>query len=195
MSYPNIILASSSPYRRKLLEKLQIPFSFLSPDIDETPKPNETPTSLVTRLAFDKAKKVQSQVDPTNIIIASDQVVSFENKILGKPLTKKKAIKQLSQFSNQKVTFYTSLCVLSAKAPHEQVSVEPFYVHFKTLSIEQITQYIDKESPLNCAGSFKSEGLGIALFDKLEGEDPNTLIGLPLIRLCQFLKTLNVHVL
>ncbi|TNF65239.1 MAG: septum formation inhibitor Maf [Gammaproteobacteria bacterium] len=190
-----IILASSSPYRKALLEKLQLPFSCLSPDIDESALIDESPPQLVKRLAQLKAEKVSQIVKAPKIIIASDQVATFNNQILGKPHNKENAIKQLTSFSDQCVTFYTSLCVLNTKTKQVETFIEPFKVYFRNLTLTEITHYVEKEKPLNCAGSFKSEGLGITLFKKLEGNDPNTLIGLPLIRLCEVLRKMGIGVL
>lgn len=195
MTNIKFILASSSPYRRQLLEKLQFNFQCISPNIDETAKPSENPLDLVKRLAISKAKKIAETLDHESIIIASDQVATFENKILGKPHTKENAIKQLSLFSGNKVIFYTSLCVLNSKSSQYEALVEPFSVYFRQLSYQEIESYIDKEKPLNCAGSFKSEGLGILLFEKLEGDDPNTLIGLPLIQLNNIFKKMGIELL
>ncbi|MCF6765531.1 Maf family nucleotide pyrophosphatase [Thiotrichales bacterium 19S3-7] len=192
----NFILASSSPYRKALLEKLQLTFRCISPDIDESPLPNEPPTQLVKRLAIQKAYTVsETTTSEECIIIASDQVATFNHQILGKPHTKENAIKQLTSFSEQCVSFYTSLCVLNTQTKQTIALVEPFNVYFRKLSASEIINYIDKEQPFNCAGSFKSEGLGISLFKKLDGDDPNTLIGLPLIRLCDCLREMSITVL
>ncbi|BBB29300.1 Maf family protein [Neptunomonas japonica] len=187
-----LVLASSSPYRRILLDKLQLPYSCHSPDIDESPYTDESATQLVMRLAAEKARAVAVQ-HPGSVIIGSDQVAVLNNLILGKPGTKENARKQLQQASGQRVTFLTGLCTLDTLNNHAQTEVIPFYVHFRELTAQMIENYIDKESPLDCAGSFKSEGLGIALFEKLEGEDPNALVGLPLIRLISMLNNININ--
>ncbi|WP_028470084.1 Maf family protein [Neptunomonas japonica] len=187
-----LVLASSSPYRRILLDKLQLPYSCHSPDIDESPYPGENATQLVMRLAAEKARAVADQ-HPGSVIIGSDQVAVLNNLILGKPGTKENARTQLQQASGQRVTFLTGLCTLDTLHNHAQTEVIPFYVHFRELTAQMIENYIDKESPLDCAGSFKSEGLGIALFEKLEGEDPNALVGLPLIRLISMLNNININ--
>ena len=197
MSLP-ILLASSSIYRKQLLEKLQLPFTCASPDIDESVTLGETPHEYVQRLAIEKAKALQHEF-PAHIIIGSDQcavlTVAGQQQILGKPHTVQNAIKQLSQASGQQVTFLTGLCVYNS-ATQQQVSlVEPFNVHFRKLTLEQIERYIEQEKPLDCAGSFKSEGLGIRLFTALEGRDPNSLIGLPLIALIDLLEQQGVEVL
>lgn len=187
-----LVLASSSPYRRILLDKLQLPYSCHSPDIDESPYTDESATQLVMRLAAEKARAVAVQ-HPGSVIIGSDQVAVLNNLILGKPGTKENARKQLQQASGQRVTFLTGLCTLDTLNNYAQTEVIPFYVHFRELTAQMIENYIDKESPLDCAGSFKSEGLGIALFEKLEGEDPNALVGLPLIRLISMLNNININ--
>jgi MAF protein len=197
MSLP-ILLASSSIYRKQLLEKLQLPFTCASPDIDESVKLGETPHEYVQRLAIEKAKALQHEF-PAHIIIGSDQcavlTVAGQQQILGKPHTVENAIEQLSQASGQQVTFLTGLCVYNS-ATQQQVSlVEPFNVHFRKLTLEQIERYIEQEKPLDCAGSFKSEGLGIRLFTALEGRDPNSLIGLPLIALIDLLEQQGIQVL
>jgi len=189
----HIVLGSSSPFRRALLEKLAFPFDTCSPDVDEAPIANETPQELVQRLALKKAEAVALQ-HPSSLIITSDQVSVLNGKINGKPHTRENAIKQLTESSGNTVSFYTSLCLYDAKEKNYQLIVEPFFVHFRELSTQAIERYIEIESPLKCAGSFKSEGLGIALFNRLEGDDPNTLIGLPLIRLIDMLNKQGIHI-
>jgi MAF protein len=193
-----ILLASSSIYRKQLLEKLQLPFTCASPDIDESVKLGETPHEYVQRLAIEKAKALQHEF-PAHIIIGSDQcavlAVAGQQQILGKPHTVQNAIKQLSQASGQHVTFLTGLCVYNSATQQQASLVEPFSVHFRKLTLEQIERYIEQEKPLDCAGSFKSEGLGIRLFTALEGRDPNSLIGLPLIALIDLLEQQGVEVL
>ncbi|WP_434355424.1 Maf-like protein [Parasalinivibrio latis] len=189
-----IVLASTSPFRKTLLEKLGLPFETASPDIDESPKPGETAEQLVQRLAADKAKACATGF-PTHIIVGSDQVCVVNGEIVGKPHTEANAIRQLKNASGQRVTFYTGLSVLNTADDSQETVCEPFHVHFRDLSDEEIQSYIKKEQPLNCAGSFKSEGLGIALFSSLEGKDPNTLVGLPLITLCEMLAKQGIKVL
>ena len=183
---PALLLASSSPFRRELLGKLHLEFSHQSPDIDEARHEGETPTNLVMRLAQQKAAALAEQ-HPDTLIIGSDQVAVLGDQVLGKPGTREKAIEQLSAASGQRVTFLTGLCLLNTTTGRTQVACEPFNVQFRTLKQQQIKRYVDLEQPLNCAGSFKSEGLGIVLFKALEGRDPNSLIGLPLIVLTEFL--------
>ena len=184
---PQLILASTSPYRRELLKKLQLPFECAAPAVDELPLPSEPPRQLVLRLAQAKAKALAERY-PNHLIIGSDQVCVLDGKITGKPHTEENARQQLRKASGHVVTFYTGLALYNSANGHLQTECEPFDVHFRQLSDAEIANYIKKEQPLNCAGSFKSEGLGITLFDRLEGRDPNTLIGLPLIALTKMLR-------
>ena len=184
---PNLVLASTSPYRRMLLEKLGIPFECAAPEVDETPQPGESPRHLVTRLAKEKAQSLAVRY-PAHLIIGSDQVCVLDGEITGKPHTEENACQQLLRARGTIVTFYTGLALYNSASGHLQTECEPFDVHFRHLSEQEIMDYVRRERPLNCAGSFKSEGLGIALFDKLDGRDPNTLVGLPLIALCQMLR-------
>lgn len=181
-----LILASRSPYRCELLQRLGLSFSTDSPDIDEQAQVGETPVGLVQRLAQEKARAVAAK-HPQALIIGSDQVACIEGTILGKPGSRDKAIQQLAAASGKTVTFYTGLCLFNSANQNTQVLCEPFHVSFRQLSQAQIERYVDKEQPFNCAGSFKSEGLGISLFERLHGDDPNSLIGLPLIQLIRLL--------
>ncbi len=190
----SLILASSSPFRQSLLQKFNLPFKAFSPDVDESALENETPNELVKRLSELKATEATKHFNE-GLVIGSDQVAVFNDQILGKPHTKENAVKQLSLFSGQTVTFLTGLCVFDIQSGQSKSVVEPFNVTFKTLTTAQISAYCDAEQPYNCAGSFKSEGLGICLFEKLSGDDPNSLIGLPLIKLSQLLAEFNVDVL
>ena len=189
-----LVLGSTSPFRKEILTKLNLAFECAKPNIDETPLENESPIALVERLAIEKAKAVAEQF-PDALIIGSDQVAMHNNTILGKPHTHDNAIKQLTSFSGNKVAFYTGLCVYDSASKQHLSLVEPFNVHFKSLSFDAINNYLLAEKPYQCAGSFKSEGLGICLFEKLSGDDPNTLIGLPLIKLTEMLETLGLDVL
>lgn len=191
---PTLILASSSPFRQQLLTKLNLPFESFSPDIDESALENETPSQLVKRLSEQKAR-VAVEHFTNGLVIGSDQVAVFNNKILGKPHNKENAVAQLSAFSGHTVRFLTGLSVFDIESNNAITKVVPFDVTFRTLTLEQIGAYCDAEQPYNCAGSFKSEGLGICLFDKLSGDDPNTLIGLPLITLTKVLAEFGVDVL
>ena len=193
MSTP-LILASTSPFRKQLLEKLQLPFSCCDPDVDETVKANETPEELVLRLAKAKAAAGAKSFSK-GLVIGSDQVAVINGQIIGKPLNRDTAIAQLTQASGQAITFYTGLAVHNADTAQVEALVEPFTVHFRQLSQQNICRYVDLEQPFYCAGSFKSEGLGIALFERLEGKDPNTLVGLPLISLIDLLHKQGVDVL
>lgn len=186
------ILASTSPYRQALLAKLALPFTTQAPDVDETPLPGESAAELVVRLSQLKAQAVALN-HPDSLVIGSDQVCVLNGRIVGKPLTRENAIAQLTQASGSAVTFYTGLCLYIPQTKAYRTVCEPFIVHFRTLSKREIEAYVDKEQPLYCAGSFKSEGLGIALFERLEGLDPNTLVGLPLIALNGLLREAGVN--
>lgn len=188
-----IVLASSSPYRRKLLARLQLDFECFSPDIDETPLPDEPAADLVARLARRKAL-VAAERYPQHLIIGSDQAASLEGKILGKPGNHATALEQLSACGGKTVTFYTSACLLNSKSQALQCRVVPFEVCFRELNPETIVRYLHAETPYDCAGSFKAEGMGIALFEKLQGDDPNALIGLPLIALITMLANEQIAV-
>lgn len=190
----SLILASSSPFRQSILKKFNINFQCFSPDIDESALPDETPDQLVRRLSENKAKAA-TYLFSEGLSIGSDQVAVFNHQILGKPHTKENAIKQLTLFSGHKVTFLTGLCVFDIQSGKAATVIEPFHVHFRQLSEDQIKQYVESELPLQCAGSFKSEGLGICLFEKLEGDDPNALVGLPLIKLYGLLNDFGFDVL
>lgn len=183
----NLLLASTSPWRRMLLEKLTLPFECAAPEVDETPQPGESARQLVVRLAQAKAQALASRF-PQHLIIGSDQVCVLDGEIPGKPHTEENAHRQLRKASGTIVTFYTGLALYNSANGHLQTECEPFDVHFRHLSDQEIEAYIRKENPLQCAGSFKSEGLGITLFERLEGRDPNSLVGLPLIALCQMLR-------
>jgi len=189
-----LVLGSTSPFRKEILEKLNIPFVCAKPNIDESAFDNESPVELVERLAIEKAKAVAGEF-PDALIIGSDQVAMCDGEILGKPHNFENAVKQLEKFSNKTVVFYTGLCVYDSGLDYTTALIEPFLVHFNQLSLSDIENYLHAEQPYNCAGSFKSEGLGICLFKKLEGDDPNTLIGLPLIKLVELLKQHDVNVL
>jgi len=182
-----IVLGSTSPFRRELLARLGLEFGVDNPAVDEARLENETAAQLVTRLASAKARAVADR-HPRSLVIGSDQVACIDERILGKPGDRESAIRQLSLASGKRVTFYTGLCLLNSASGREQVVCEPYHVHFRALEQARIERYLDAEEPYNCAGSFKSEGLGIALFSRMEGDDPNALIGLPLIRLVSFLE-------
>lgn len=182
-----LILASSSPYRRELLVRLMIPFEVMAPDVDEAPMPGESPEVLVERLAVAKAQAVAVQHANT-LVIGSDQVAVYDGKIAGKPLTHDRAVEQLRMASGKAVMLYTGLALINSASGRIQSEVIPFRVVFRALTGSQIENYLRKEQPYHCAGSVKSEGLGIALLERFEGDDPNALIGLPLIRLVRMLE-------
>lgn len=182
-----LILASTSPFRKTILEKLDIPFECASPETDETPERGEKPEQLVERLAIAKAQAIAK--DSTDaLVIGSDQVAVINNKIIGKPGDFDNAFEQLKKASGKRITFLTGLCLINSKTGKIHSTVVPYNVVFRYLRDSQIENYLYKEKPFNCAGSFKSEGLGISLFERLEGDDPNTLMGLPLIRLVAMLE-------
>ncbi len=195
----SLILASSSPFRKTLLTKLGLTFEAHSPKIDESRKEGETPEQLVYRLAQAKAKEIAKTHH--GLIIASDQVATLahgknaDDEVLTKPKNHENAIKQLQQSSGNTVTFLTSLALLNTSTNDIQTKVETFKVVFKDLSIEQIEYYLKKETPYNCAGSFKSESIGISLFKRMIGNDPNSLIGLPLIQLITMLENEGINIL
>jgi len=189
-----LILGSSSPFRAELLAKLHLNFLTTSPDIDESPRADEKPEQLVKRLAEAKARKI-AELYPDNLIIGSDQVAVLNGRIMGKPGNHAKATEQLSAASGNTVTFMTGLALLNTATGRMQSVVDYFDVVFRTLTAAQIDFYLTTEQPYQCAGSFKSEGFGISLFQELRGLDPNSLIGLPLIRLIELLANEGVDVL
>ena len=179
---PLVILGSTSSFRKQLLKKLYIDFVQLSPNIDEAPLKGETPKEMVQRLSLKKAQEIANN-QPNAIIIASDQTAAFNGQPIGKPHNVENAIKQLSDFSGHCITFYTGLVVINTETQQTYETMDITKVYFRNLSDTVIRNYIEIEQPLNCAGSFKSEGLGITLFKRIESNDPNALIGLPLIQL------------
>ena len=189
-----LILGSSSPFRAELLSKLGLPFIIASPGIDERQIDGEAAEQLVTRLSEQKALAVAVQY-PNSLIISSDQVAVLGTQILGKPGNHEHAVKQLTASSGKTVQFLTGLVLYNGQTQHMQSVVELFEVSFKPLSTEQIEFYLQQEQPYYGAGSFKSEGLGISLFSKLNGDDPNSLIGLPLIKLIQLLEAEGIDIL
>ncbi len=188
-----LVLASTSPYRRELLGRLGLPFATARPDADESARPGETAEALVARLAELKARSV-AEHHPDALVIGSDQVALLDGEVIGKPGTPDAARAQLLRASGRSVRFLTGLCLLDVSRERAQVVVEPFTVHFRTLDPAVIDRYLAAEQPYDCAGSFKSEGLGIALFARLEGDDPNSLVGLPLIRLVGLLSEAGVTI-
>ena len=189
-----LVLGSTSPFRKALLEKLHINFECDSPDIDETPLENEQVEEMVVRLAIAKAQVISAR-HPDALIIGSDQSAVLNGEKLSKPGNFENAFKQLTRASGQKITFQTGLCLLNSTTGNIQSCCVPYTVVFKELTPTMIENYLRKEEPYNCAGSFKSEALGIALFERFEGSDPNSLIGLPLIELVNFLQNEGVSIL
>jgi len=181
-----LVLASSSPYRRELLARLRLPFEVMSPDVDETPLTNEAPQDTALRLAQLKARTVADKF-PDALIIGSDQVALLDNQQIGKPHTFDNAKKQLQTASGRSMVFHTALCLYNSLSHNMQTRVVPISIQFRTLSDAVIERYLTAEQPYNCAGSAKSEGLGIALIARFDGEDPNALVGLPLIALVDML--------
>ena len=189
-----LILASSSEFRRQLLQKLLIPFNSISPKIDETALDGEKPHQTALRLAQEKAKKIGAEY-PHALVIGCDQVATLDGEQLGKPGNHNNATKQLQTMRGREVTFHSALCLYNAATGNMQAEVVPYLVRFRQLTDEQIESYLTKEQPYQCAGSAKSEGLGIALMERMIGEDPNALIGLPLIKLITMLQNEGVSVI
>ncbi len=187
-----IVLASTSAFRRELLARLQLPFETAAPETDETALPDETPVITAERLALEKAQAVAARF-PDALIIGSDQIAYCEGKVFGKPATRQNAIAQLRTMRGKEVIFHTGLCLLNAASGRSQVTGVPTIVRFRVLSDMEIERYLDREDALNCAGSAKSEGLGISLLEYMHGDDPNALIGLPLIALCRMLRAEGVN--
>ncbi len=192
---PAVVLASGSAYRRELLSRLRLPFSQISPEVDETPLPGESAAALVRRLSLAKAQAVASRLDPRErvLVIASDQVALLGETLLGKPGTPERAREQLRAASGRRVEFLTGLCLLDGASGEYQLDCIPYAVHFRRLDEERIAAYVAAEQPLDCAGSFRSEGLGIVLFERMVGDDPTALVGLPLIRLVSMLERAGVR--
>ncbi|MGQ7814788.1 Maf family protein [Metapseudomonas furukawaii] len=188
-----LVLASSSPYRRELLERLRLPFCWAAPSIDESRLPGEPAEQLVRRLALEKARALAEHY-PNNLIIGSDQVAVLGERILGKPHDFERAKEQLLAASGASVSFLTGLALLDSASDQHQVDCIPFTVHFRDLDEPQIARYLQAEQPYDCAGSFKAEGLGVSLFRATEGSDATSLIGLPLIRLVDMLLNQGVQI-
>ena len=180
-----LILASTSRYRRELLERLRLPFHVARPDVDESPQAEETPSALAQRLARAKALAIASQ-HPESWIVGSDQVAALGSQALGKPGTRENAISQLHTMSGREIRFHTAVCLAHGETVLE--AMDTTVVRFRILGTDEISRYVDAEQPLDCAGSFKSEGLGIALFEHIESHDPTALVGLPLIALSGMLR-------
>lgn len=190
-----LVLGSGSKYRRTIMDKLHLIYNVVKPDIDESAVNEEQPEQLVGRLAEEKAQAVARKLNgEPSIIIGSDQVAVCDGLILGKPGTEEKAIEQLKSFVGKTVTFYTGLAVLNSQTSQCEVRIEPFFVTFRdNITADEIARYVELEQPLDCAGSFKSEGLGVSLFSEMKGNDPNTLIGLPTIALLDMLRSQGIN--
>lgn len=194
LQHPPLILASSSVYRRDLLTRLQLPFSTESPEVDETPLSGEAPEQTALRLAQEKARKIGRRHEQA-LIIGCDQVAVLDGMQLGKPLVHDVAVFQLRKMQGRSVTFHSALCLFNSGTGNMQSTIVPYTVEFRNLSDAQIENYLLKEQPYHCAGSAKSEGLGIALIKRMHGDDPNALIGLPLIALIDMLGNEGVNVI
>ena len=189
-----LILGSTSPYRRELLLRLRLPFEVVSPDVDETPLASESPRALALRLAVSKAQAVASQ-HPQAVVIGSDQVADLDGEPLGKPGTHARATAQLQRMRGKTVVFQTAVAVVCIETGFSQMDLAEVNVKFRNLDDEEIECYLLAETPYDCAGSAKSEGLGIALLESIDSDDPTALVGLPLIRTCQMLRAAGVTVL
>lgn len=187
---PRLILASSSRYRRELLERLRIPFDVVTPDLDETPQAGETPADTALRLAAAKARAVAGQLDAPDgaIVIGSDQVATFDGHQIGKPGNHARALEQLQAMRGREVEFHSALCVFDSRDGRAQIEDVITRVRFRSLSDAELDAYLHAETPYDVAGSAKSEGLGIALLDAIDSDDPTALIGLPLIALTRMLR-------
>lgn len=189
----HVVLASTSVYRRALLERLRIPFHTARPQVEEARLPGETPRAMAERLARAKAADV-AQRFPDALVIGSDQCAAVGNRILGKPGDLARAAEQLAALSGQAVVFHTGMCMIDTASGREWCAVTPYAVHMRDLHEAEIDRYLQLEQPFDCAGSFKSESLGICLFRRMEGDDPTALVGLPLILLCDWLREAGVAV-
>ena len=189
-----LILASTSPYRRELLERLRIPFEVAAPDVDETPQPSESPKQLACRLAMSKARAVAAQF-PACVVIGSDQVADLDGHALGKPGNHARAVAQLHEMRGQTVIFQTAVAVVCLETGFAQMDLAQVKVKFRDLTDAEIENYLLAETPYDCAGSAKSEGLGIALLESIDNDDPTALVGLPLIRTCRMIQAAGVRLL
>jgi septum formation protein len=196
LSAPNrpVVLGSTSVYRRELMARLRIPFDVAAPDVDETPQPGETPQALAGRLALAKARAVAARY-PRAVVIGSDQVADLEGEPLGKPGTHARAVQQLQRMRGRTVVFQTAVAVVCLDSGFEQSDIAPVRVRFRDLSDDEIDAYLRAETPYDCAGSAKSEGLGITLLASIDNDDPTALVGLPLIRTCRMLRAAGVRLL
>ncbi len=186
-----LVLGSTSRYRAELMHRLRLPFEVIGPEVDETPQPGELPGALAVRLAIAKAQAV-AKLRPDAVVIGSDQVADLHGEPLGKPGTHERAVAQLTRMSGQTVRFHTAVSVVCVNAGFAQHEVAEVAVRFRSLTDAEIEHYLHAEQPSDCAGSAKSEGLGISLLDAIDNDDPTALIGLPLIRTCQLLRAAGV---
>jgi septum formation protein len=189
-----LVLGSSSPYRRDLLSRLRLPFTVELPDVDESVRAGEAPRELALRLALAKAHAVAARF-PYAVVIGSDQVADLAGEPLGKPGTHEKAVAQLRQMRGEAVVFHTAVAVVCAQSGFEQLELAPVKVKFRRLTDAEIESYLRLEKPYDCAGSARSEGLGVALLDSIESDDPTALVGLPLIRTCRMLRAAGLKIL
>lgn len=189
-----LVLGSTSVYRRNLLERLRIPFTVVAPDVDETPQPGESPARLAQRLALAKAQAV-ARLHPGSVVIGSDQVADFHGESLGKPGDHVRAVAQLQKMRGHTVTFQTAVAVVCQDSGFCQEALAPVRVQFRQLSDAEIEHYLLAETPYDCAGSAKSEGLGITLLSAIDNDDPTALVGLPLIRTCALLRAAGIPLL
>jgi septum formation protein len=189
-----LILGSTSPYRRELLSRLKLPFDVVAPDVDETPLVDEVPRDLANRLALAKARAV-ARLHPSAVVIGSDQVADLNGEPLGKPGTHARAVAQLQRMRGKTVVFQTALAVVCLDSGFEQLDLAAVSVRFRDLTDAEIEAYLQAEKPYDCAGSAKSEGLGIALLESIDSDDPTALVGLPLIRTCRMIRAAGIEVL
>jgi len=189
-----LLLASASRYRQQLLGRLGLPFTVDAPRLDERPVEDETPATMALRLACAKARTIAAR-HAQGLVIGSDQVAELDGRILRKPGGRAANVRQLRDVAGQRVAFHTALCLINAASGGEQAAVVPFSVYFRHLSVAEIEAYVERERAYDCAGGFRAEGLGVALFERLEGDDPTALIGLPLIRLLSMLRAEGLDVL
>lgn len=185
MPHPPLVLASGSPYRAALLDRFGLPFETCSSDFDETPRPGESPDALVRRLSLGKAQSV-APIRPEAIVIGADQVAVLGDQVLGKPGTRERAIEQLTRMSGREVHFLSGMALIGPGI--QRVDIVPTVLEFRALGVHEIERYVDHDAPLDCAGAIRSEALGVALLERLSGDDPSALIGLPLIRLAEWLR-------
>ncbi|MBA3057880.1 MAG: septum formation inhibitor Maf [Gammaproteobacteria bacterium] len=189
-----LILGSTSPYRRELLERLRLPFEVAAPDVDESPQPGEAPQQLACRLAMAKARAVAARF-PACVVIGSDQVAELDGQALGKPGNHARAVAQLQQMRGKSVIFQTAVAVVCIETGFAQIDLAQVKVNFRHISDAEIEAYLLAETPYDCAGSAKSEGLGITLLESIDNDDPTALVGLPLIRTCRMIQAAGIKVL